>query len=134
MTHHDAAANPLLEELRWVHAMLRRDLQACRTLAAAATDGAPAAAVREDLERLQAHSPLFAMRLTCIRYCHLVHAHHGAEDQALFPAVRRSAPDLAGAVDRLEADHASISVLLDEVESLHGGSTTTPTAQHEPGS
>ncbi len=34
----------------------------------------------------------------------------------MFPALRRSNPDLAGVVDKLEADHRAISGLLDTVE------------------
>ena len=34
----------------------------------------------------------------------------------MFPALRRSNPDLTAVVDKLEADHRAISALLDEVE------------------
>ena len=117
MTATPDVTNPLLRELRWVHDMLRRDLRSCRELADAASAGAPAAHLRDDLERLASRSPLFQLKVNCLRYCQLVHAHHGAEDVALFPAVRRSAPDLGAVVDRLEADHRVVSDLLDEVEA-----------------
>ena len=35
----------------------------------------------------------------------------------LFPALRAANPDLAPVVDRLEADHRKVSILLDEVEA-----------------
>jgi hypothetical protein len=110
-------SDPLLEELRQVHDMLRFDLATCRRLASAAVDGTPDSVVRDGLERLQTRSLLFQLRLNCLSYCQLVHAHHGREDVGLFPAVRRSAPHLGSAVDRLEADHRAVSMLLDEVET-----------------
>jgi hypothetical protein len=109
--------NPLLAELRWVHGMLRRDLGTIRELAAAAAGGAPAADLRDGLARLQARGPLFQLRVNCLRYCALVHAHHHGEGIMLFPAVRRAAPELGPVVDRLEADHRVVSDLLDEVSA-----------------
>jgi hypothetical protein len=117
MTTTPEVTNPLLRELRWVHDMLRRDLQTCGALADAASAGAPTARLRDELQRLATHSPLFQLRVNCLRFCQLVHAHHGGEDVALFPAVRRSAPHLSSVVDRLEADHRIVSDLLDEVEA-----------------
>jgi iron-sulfur cluster repair protein YtfE (RIC family) len=37
------------------------------------------------------------------------------EDQALFPAVLRSNPELADVVEKLEADHRLVSACLDEI-------------------
>ncbi|MFI5286120.1 MAG: hemerythrin domain-containing protein [Candidatus Dormibacteria bacterium] len=44
-----------------------------------------------------------------------MHAHHGLEDADMFPALRRSNPELSAVVDKLEADHRAVSDLLDEV-------------------
>lgn len=109
--------NPLLQQLVWVHDGLRRDLASCRELAEAARAGAEPAVLRDELGRLRRHGPLFQLGVDCLQYCRLVHAHHGAEDAELFPLVRRSAPRLAAAVDRLEADHRTVSDLLDTVEA-----------------
>ena len=117
MTQIETGSNPLLEELKQVHDMLRRDLDSCRRLATAAISGAPDSRLRDGVAQLQTRSPLFQLRVNCLSYCHLVHAHHGGEDIGLFPAVRRSAPHLDAHVDRLESDHKAISTLLDEVES-----------------
>jgi hemerythrin-like domain-containing protein len=46
-----------------------------------------------------------------------VHSHHHAESVLLFPALRRANPALNPVVDKLEADHASVSDLLGEVET-----------------
>ena len=117
MTAASDVGNPLLRELRWVHDMLRRDLKTCGELADAAAAGAPAADLRDELDRLASRGPLFELKVNCLRYCRLVHSHHGGEDVALFPEVRRSAPHLGAVVDRLEADHRVVSDLLDEVEA-----------------
>jgi hypothetical protein len=117
MTTTPEITNPLLAELRRVHDMLRRDLRTCGALADAAMAGAPTDQLRDELGRLASRSPLFQLKVNCLRYCQLVHAHHGGEDVVLFPAVRRSAPHLSAVVDRLEADHRVVSDLLDEVEA-----------------
>lgn len=100
--------------------MLRRDLRTCRDLAEAALTGAPTAHLRDTLDGLGARSPLFQLKLNCLRYCQFVHAHHGTEDAALFPAVRASAPQLGAVIDRLEADHRRVSDLLDQIEAAAG--------------
>jgi hypothetical protein len=38
----------------------------------------------------------------------------------MFPALRRSNPELSAVVDKLEADHRAISTLLDDVEAAAG--------------
>jgi hemerythrin superfamily protein len=116
MTATRDTANPLLRELERVHDTLRRDLRTCRDLADAALAGVPTAHLRDALDQLGDRSPLFQLKVNCLRYCELVHAHHGAEDASLFPAVRASAPELGAVIDRLEADHRLVSDLLDQVE------------------
>lgn len=106
----------MLTELKWVHGLLRRDLRTCQALADSVTAGATAAEVREELRALKARGPLFQLRMNCLQYCRFVHGHHGAEDAALFPMVRRADPSLSPIVDRLEDDHRKVSDLLDEVE------------------
>ena len=96
--------------------MVRRDLETVRELAKAVTNGKPAAEVREELDELRTNGPLWKLKVNCLHYCSFVHAHHGAEDRLLFPALRVANPDLDPVVDRLEADHRKVSGLLDHVE------------------
>ncbi len=79
--------------------------------------GADAEVVRAGVAQLQMQGPLFQMKVNCLRYCQLVHGHHGLEDAMVFPAIRRKAPDLVPDVDRLEADHRVVSDLLERVEN-----------------
>ena len=117
----DPRETALSEQLRQVHDMLRRDLASVRELAARVADDASAHEVQTGLEQLRTRGPLFQLQVNCLTWCQAVHRHHGAEDADLFPAVRRSAPHLARTVDRLEADHRQVQVLLTEVETLADG-------------
>jgi len=121
MTQTEAARNPLLAQLRWVHDMVRRDLATVRDLAREAAGGAPAPGIQDGLRGLRTRGGLFQLRVNCLRYCQFVHEHHTNEDVALFPAVRRSAPRLGATVDRLEADHRAVADLLDEIEATARG-------------
>jgi hypothetical protein len=113
----EEASNVLLGQLKWVHSLVRGELQACRELARDVAIGASSEDVRARVEALQTRGPLFQLRVNCLYYCRFVHSHHGHEDASLFPAVRRAAPDLATVVDKLEADHRRVSDLLDAVET-----------------
>jgi hemerythrin superfamily protein len=107
----------LLSELKMVHNALRHDLAICRTLADQVAVGAVPEYVREQIRSLQTSGPLWKLRVNCLYYCRIVHTHHTIEDVALFPAIRRSKPELGSVVDRLESDHRKVSHLLDEIEA-----------------
>ncbi|MEO8329217.1 MAG: hemerythrin domain-containing protein [Candidatus Nanopelagicales bacterium] len=112
------ASEGVLGELRLIHAMLRDDLAACRRLAAQVKAGADVPQVRVEITNLQSASPLWQLRINCLRHCFYVHGHHNAEDAHVFPAVRAADPErMNPVVDKLEADHRRVSALLDEVES-----------------
>ena len=79
-------AQALSDHLRWVHAMLRRDLASVRELATSvAAEGAPVPEVRAGLAALETRGPLFQLRANCLGYCQLLHSHHGAEDDGAVP-------------------------------------------------
>ena len=107
----------MFEELLWIHSAIRRDLKIVEQLAADVGEGLPGEAVEEALGELKTSGPLWKLKVNCLRYCSFVHAHHGAEDVLLFPALRAVDPSIGPVVDRLEADHARVSDLLDVVEA-----------------
>jgi hemerythrin superfamily protein len=107
-------------QLKLVHQMLRSDLALCRNLAGEVAAGAPAAEIGAQLSALQTRSPIWTLRTNCLYHCRVVHMHHGLEDADMFPALRRSNPELSAVVDKLEADHRAISNLLDHVEASAG--------------
>jgi hypothetical protein len=106
----------MFQELLWVHSAIRRDLEVVEALAADVDSGLPGEDVREALDELKTNGPLWQLKVNCLRYCRFVHAHHGAEDRLLFPALRATDASVNPIVDRLEADHARVSDLLDAVE------------------
>ena len=113
----DDAAEGMLAELKWVHGMIRRDLETVRELATAVRDGLPPFEVEAAIRSLATNGPLWQLKVNCLRYCHFVESHHRLESIALFPAIRAHDPDLGPVVDKLEADHHVVSGHLDEVEA-----------------
>ncbi len=105
----------LVEELKWVHDMIRRDLQTVRALAVAVADGLPGAEAAETVRSLEVSGPLWQLKVNCLQYCRFVHMHHHGESALLFPQLRESNPALGPVVDKLESDHAEVSDLLDDV-------------------
>jgi hemerythrin superfamily protein len=115
-TSHDDPGEHLVQELLWIHGVLRHDLGILSRLAVEVAHGKDPESVRVEISHLQSKSPLWQLKVNCIYYCRLVHAHHGGEDAHLFPALRSSNPALEPVVDRLEADHRKVSDILDDVE------------------
>jgi iron-sulfur cluster repair protein YtfE (RIC family) len=105
-------------QLKLIHQMLRNDLTTCRELAAEVAAGASPDRVADRVAEMRANSPIWTLQVNCLYHCRLVHMHHHGEDRDMFPALRRSNPDLGDVVDRLESDHRAISTLLDNVEAL----------------
>src|SRR3954454_11135334 len=82
----------IFEELLWVHSIIRRDLEIVEKLATDVDEGLPGDAVQDALGELKTTGPLWQLKVNCLRYCSHVHAHHGAEDALLFPALRAVDP------------------------------------------
>jgi hypothetical protein len=101
-----------------VHAAIRGDLERVERLAAQTLDGLPAEDLRAELDEIKRDGTLWRLRIDCLRYCHFVHSHHGAEDVAFFPELRETNPALGPVIDRLEADHRRVSHDLDAVEAV----------------
>jgi len=121
MTPEHAAESPfgvaIHRQLKMVHQMLRDDLALCRELASDVAAGALSEEIVQRVASLKNRSPIWTLRVNCLYHCRVVHAHHHAEDAEMFPALRRSNPELSVVVDKLESDHRVISGRLDEVEA-----------------
>ncbi len=120
-----ARGRAMFEELLWIHSVIRRDLEIVEQLAADVSEGLPGEAVEDALAVLKTGGPLWQLKVDCLRYCRFVHAHHGAEDGLLFPALRAADSSIGPVVDRLEADHARVSDLLEIVEAAARALTET---------
>jgi iron-sulfur cluster repair protein YtfE (RIC family) len=112
-----AGDNPLFEELQAVHAMIRADLARVSLLADASAGGVASEEIRERLDELKSSTILWQLKYGCMRHCRFVHSHHSLEDRAIFPTMRAREPDLGDVIDRLEADHRSVSDSLRSVEA-----------------
>lgn len=129
LSEDDAAPGErFVQELLWVHGMIRQDLETVRQIAERVLADAPAEAVRVEIASLQTNSPLWKLRVNCLYYCRFVHSHHGLEDWMLFPALRRSNPAIEPVVGKLEADHRRVSDYLDEVEAAADSLVAADTA------
>ena len=117
----------MVAELKWVHDMIRRDLRTVRQMTADAAAGRAAGEIRAGIRSLAAGGLLWRLKAGCLHYCRFVHSHHHAESVLLFPALRRANPALNPVVDKLEADHASVSDLLGAVRwRRQRGNSATP--------
>jgi hypothetical protein len=125
-SHHEGEA--LVEEFRWVHGLVRNELEAVRALADRVLGGADGDEIRTEIESLAVNSPIWALRVNCLHYCRFVHGHHTLEDVAFFPRLRRADPALDPVVDRLEREHRVIAEHLDAIES-HAASLAEPGAR-----
>jgi Hemerythrin HHE cation binding domain len=107
----------LAAELRWVHSLIRRDLETVRWLADELDDGLSGPEAAERIGDLEIGSALWQLKINCLQYCRFVHMHHHGESALLFPRLRAANPALGPVVDRLEADHARVADLLDDVSA-----------------
>jgi deazaflavin-dependent oxidoreductase (nitroreductase family) len=88
------------EALRIIHESFRRELGIIRTeFASGAGLGAQ-------------------LRINCLTACAGLHGHHQKEDGGLFPALRERFPELAPTLDRLHAEHETISTLVDDLQQV----------------
>src|SRR4051794_22644635 len=113
----DPRGEALLQELLWVHGIIRGNLAAIREVVNGIVGGAPAEQVRAQIDELAATSVVWRLRVDCMRYCHLVHSHHHLEDVAFFPFLCQANPALRSVVDKLQSDHVVVSDYLDAVEA-----------------
>jgi hypothetical protein len=108
--------NPLFDELRAVHSRIRADLARVELLADDTAGGGAPEEIRARVAELKSSTILWQLRNGCLRHCRFIEAHHGLEDRAIFPVIRRADPALDAVVDKLEADHREIAGLVVALE------------------
>jgi hypothetical protein len=100
-----------------VHDHLRRELDQLRAVLQQVRDGAmPASRARGVLNEMAMRQNNWALGAFCAAYCGLVTQHHGLEDRAVFPHLRRADAGLAAVIDRLEQEHGAIHEVVEEVD------------------
>ncbi|MFI9359754.1 nitroreductase/quinone reductase family protein [Kitasatospora sp. NPDC053057] len=97
-------ADKLLEAHTWLRAQLRH----VRAEAQAHVPGRPTGLGLQ-------------LRQHCLAFCEGLTHHHTGEDSAIFPALARSHPELAGTLERLGEQHRAISRIREELVALLAG-------------
>lgn len=95
----------LADKLLETHGWLRAQLRDVRREARSHTPGRPAGLGLQ-------------LRQHCLAFCAGLTHHHTGEDSAIFPALARSHPELAGVLDRLGAQHREIGRITEELVAL----------------
>ncbi|MFX4273282.1 hemerythrin domain-containing protein [Propionibacteriaceae bacterium Y1685] len=86
------------------HQMLRRIIAEAIGAAARAELGPTATLVEQ-------------MRTHCETTCAYLHGHHTTEDDAIFPHLITTNPDLAAAIERLRREHAVVAEQLQQLDA-----------------
>jgi len=121
----------LLEQLMWTHGIIRSNLKVLQEVTIDIAKGAPAGQVRAQVDELAASNVVWRLRVDCMRYCGLVHAHHHGEDAFFFPFLCQANPALRSVTDKLQADHMAVSDYLDAVESAAARISRDESARQE---
>ncbi|MBO8199576.1 nitroreductase family deazaflavin-dependent oxidoreductase [Streptomyces smyrnaeus] len=108
----------LVDKLLEVHTWLREQLRHV------AAEAEAHFAARSRAQGAPPPSLGLQIRQHCLAFCESLHIHHTSEDQAAFPALARSHPDLAPALERLRAEHGTVDRIRRELESLLADLTT----------
>lgn len=101
-----------------VHDMLRQELATIRDLIVQVQKGTiDAARARSELNQMTMRQNNWTMGTYCQSYCRIVTAHHGLEDSAVFPHLRRREAKLGPVLDRLHEEHVAIHGVLDSIDA-----------------
>ncbi|MET8624223.1 nitroreductase/quinone reductase family protein [Kitasatospora sp. NPDC004669] len=101
-------ANSLADKLLEAHTWLRAQLRHIRQEARAHSPDRPAGLGLQ-------------LRQHCLAFCQGLTHHHTGEDAAIFPALARSHPELAGVLERLDEQHRAIGRIKQELVTLLAG-------------
>jgi hypothetical protein len=103
--------------LAQVHDHLRSELSQVRELLRQVKQGSLAVGgAREAISEMTMRQNNWTLGAYCASYCAIVAGHHGLEDQAVLPHLRKADPGLAPVVDRLEAEHMVIHEVMQDVD------------------
>ncbi len=102
-----------------VHDHLRAELTQLRELLRQVRQGSiELSHAREVINAMTMRQNNWTLGAYCASYCSIVTAHHGMEDQAIFPHLRGSDPGLAPVIDRLQAEHVVIHEVMQDVDRV----------------
>ena len=114
---YDAHQLAVPQHLVEVHDHLRAELAQLRDVVDQVVRGHLAAgSARSAVNAMTMRQNNWTLGAYCESYCRVVTGHHGLEDTAVFPHLRRSDPDAVAVLDRLEEEHEVIHDVLDDVD------------------
>jgi alkanesulfonate monooxygenase SsuD/methylene tetrahydromethanopterin reductase-like flavin-dependent oxidoreductase (luciferase family) len=100
-----------------VHDGLRKELTELREVVAQVRDGALSAGdARSALNEMALRQNDWTLGAFCSRYCRAVAQHHGLEDEAVFPHLAATDPDLEPVIERLTDEHLVIHDAIEGVD------------------
>jgi len=100
-----------------VHDHLRQELGQIRDLLEQVKQGSMSAgAARAALNQMTLRQNNWTLGAYCAAYCSMITQHHGLEDRAIFPHLRRADPGLVPVIDRLEQEHVIIHEVVEGVD------------------
>lgn len=100
-----------------VHDALRAELNQVRDLVDQVRKGATdLVSARSAINEMTIRQNTWTLGTYCQQYCRIVTGHHSLEDEAIFPHLRRSEPELAPVLDRLQDEHHLIHDVLEQVD------------------
>jgi hemerythrin-like domain-containing protein len=113
--------HPMVRELLMIHGMFRRELQAMLGFVDEILAGNFPPDGTETTARVH------ALIRSGVQYNRMLHHHHHLETSMLFPALQRENPGVDSLIDKLNADHDEISVLIDRFgEAIRSASAIHP--------
>jgi len=105
--------------LAQVHDHLRNELDQIRDLLRQVKQGSlQLSQARAAINEMTMRQNNWTLGAYCASYCAILTAHHGLEDEAVFPHLRRADPALAPVIDRLEAEHVVIGEVMQDVDRV----------------
>ncbi len=107
----------MIEQLRQVHEPLRADIEVLeKALQLLSDETADLTRIPEMIDNLTIADFVWQLRVNCDFYCNTLTLHHTIEDQRMFPVMTRNFPELAPAVERLQAEHKLVGEIVSEAK------------------
>jgi len=103
--------HPLVRELLAVHNMFRNELARMLEFVNELLAG------EQQLTGAETDARTKALIRAGIQYTQMLHMHHHLESTALFPVLQKEEPGIAPVVDRLNADHDEIAIVIDQFKA-----------------
>jgi iron-sulfur cluster repair protein YtfE (RIC family) len=105
------------DHLVQVHDHLRSELERLQGLVDDVRRGLLSAGdARAGVQAMTLRQNNWTLGAYCAAYCSMITQHHGLEDRAVFPHLRRADPGLVPVIDRLEQEHVIIHEVVEDVD------------------